>query len=77
MGMGQDFKPPGIGLQVLVHAIIDQGNPFWGYPIFDIQSHIEGLVQHQLLFGSGVVPKRARGLGGCLSIGYESNDSAP
>ena len=27
---------PGIGPQVFVHATY-QGNPFWGYPIFDSQ----------------------------------------
>ena len=31
------IKPPGYGPQVLVMGSIYQGNPFWGYPIFDPQ----------------------------------------
>ena len=31
------IKPPGIGLQVLVLVSIYQGNPIWGYPMFDPQ----------------------------------------
>ena len=27
--------PPGNGPQVLVHFFLNQGKPFWGYPIFD------------------------------------------
>ena len=36
------IKPPGIGAQILVH-VSSQGNPFWGYPIFDHHSHVGDL----------------------------------
>ena len=32
-----NMKPPGYGPQVLVLGSINQGKPFWGYPIFDPQ----------------------------------------